>query len=176
MTERKPPGVSFESWVERQIRVATERGDFANLPGAGKPLPGLGEPHDEMWWIKQKMDREGISAEAVLPTPLKLRKEIDQLPDVVRGLRSEQAVREVVEGLNQRIRAWLRAPSGPQVQVRLVNPENVVEQWRADRAGVDENAPSEPGDQLRAEGPPSRPIPGWRGITRLFTRRRRQAG
>ena len=39
MTERKPPGVSWESWFEEQIRQAQEAGAFENLPGAGKPLP-----------------------------------------------------------------------------------------------------------------------------------------
>ena len=52
MTERKPPGVGFETWVERQIREATERGEFDNLPGAGKPVADLDKPHDELWWIK----------------------------------------------------------------------------------------------------------------------------
>ena len=32
MTERKPPGVSFESWVDKQIREAEARGEFAELP------------------------------------------------------------------------------------------------------------------------------------------------
>jgi hypothetical protein len=27
----------YESWVERQIREATERGEFDNLPGAERP-------------------------------------------------------------------------------------------------------------------------------------------
>jgi hypothetical protein len=26
MTERKPPGIGFQTWVERQIREAMERG------------------------------------------------------------------------------------------------------------------------------------------------------
>jgi len=43
MTERKPPGVSWESWFEEQIRQAQEEGAFENLPGAGKPLPDLEE-------------------------------------------------------------------------------------------------------------------------------------
>ena len=39
MTERKPPETSWETWIDGQIRVATEEGAFDNLPGAGKPLP-----------------------------------------------------------------------------------------------------------------------------------------
>ncbi len=37
MTERKPPGTNWETWVDAQIRVAREQGAFDNLPGAGKP-------------------------------------------------------------------------------------------------------------------------------------------
>jgi hypothetical protein len=39
MTERKPPDLSFTSWIDRRINEAAERGAFDNLPGAGKPLP-----------------------------------------------------------------------------------------------------------------------------------------
>ena len=49
MTERKPPGTSWESWIEAQIRVAMEQGAFDNLPGAGKPLPNL-DQYDPLWW------------------------------------------------------------------------------------------------------------------------------
>jgi hypothetical protein len=44
MTERKPPGMRYEDWIERQIREAQERGAFDDLPGAGKPIPGLDRP------------------------------------------------------------------------------------------------------------------------------------
>lgn len=72
MTERKPPGVDFETWVERQIREAMERGEFDNLSGAGKPLPA--ESYDELWWVKQTLRRENVS---YLPPTLALRKEAE---------------------------------------------------------------------------------------------------
>ena len=31
MTQRKPPGTSWESWIDAQIRVAQEQGAFDNL-------------------------------------------------------------------------------------------------------------------------------------------------
>jgi hypothetical protein len=49
MTKRKPPVTSWETWIDAQIRVATEAGAFDNLPGAGKPLPNLGQEHDPLW-------------------------------------------------------------------------------------------------------------------------------
>ena len=48
MTDDRRPEVRFESWVDKRIREATERGEFENLPGAGKPLRGLGRPYDDM--------------------------------------------------------------------------------------------------------------------------------
>jgi hypothetical protein len=38
MTERKPSGMSFTSWIDQQINEAKERGLFDNLPGEGKPF------------------------------------------------------------------------------------------------------------------------------------------
>lgn len=136
MTERKPPGVSFESWVDRQIREAADRGAFDNLPGAGKPLPGLRKPRDEMWWIRQKLDQEGLSADTLLPEPIRLRKEIDRLPETVRPLPTEASVRDTVAALNRRIAAWLAAPSGPHIPVTPVDADEVVAGWRTARRRV----------------------------------------
>ncbi|HZC26013.1 MAG TPA: DUF1992 domain-containing protein [Actinopolymorphaceae bacterium] len=133
MTERKPPGVSFQSWVDKQINDAVARGDFDNLPGAGKPLENLDQPYDEVW-VMRHMQREGLPTEDLLPTPLRLRKEIERLPDTVRDLRTEQAVRDVVAELNARILDWLRFPSGPAVNVAPVDVDKVVGRWHSARA------------------------------------------
>jgi hypothetical protein len=38
--------------VEKQIREAQERGEFDNLPGAGKPLRGIDADRDDPdWWV-----------------------------------------------------------------------------------------------------------------------------
>lgn len=124
----------YESLVDKQIRLAQERGEFDNLPGAGKPLPGRGEPDDELWWVKGYLRREGLSTEPLLPTSLQLARQIERLPETVRKLGSEQLVRAAVSDLNRRIADYLRAPSGPQVRVRPVDPEAIVRQWRANRA------------------------------------------
>jgi hypothetical protein len=121
----------FESLIEQQIRQAQERGEFDNLPGLGKPLPNRGEQDDELWWVKDYLRREGLSTEALLPPALQLARQIERLPATVRGLRSEDAVRKVIADLNKQIIAYLRAPAGPHVPVRLVDPEQVVSDWRA---------------------------------------------
>ncbi len=54
----------LESVVERRIREATERGDFADLPGAGRPLEDLGESYDPAWWAKRWVRRQRLEAEA----------------------------------------------------------------------------------------------------------------
>jgi hypothetical protein len=144
MTERKPPGVTFESWVDKQIRLAQERGDFDDLPGTGKPLPGAGEPVEDQWWVKDYIRREGLSGEALLPTPLQLRKEVERLPETVRDLTTEQAVRDVAAGLNRRIVEYLRAPSGPQVAVGLVNVDDVVARWRSEQPKPAEQPAAQP--------------------------------
>ena len=64
------------TWVDLQVRRAMERGDFDDLPGAGKPIEGLGAQHDPEWWIKQLIEREQI---AVLPPALQLRKDDAEL-------------------------------------------------------------------------------------------------
>jgi hypothetical protein len=136
MTERKPPGVRFESWVEKQIREAEDRGEFDNLPGLGKPLPDAGQPAEELWWVKSKLRQEELSTEALLPTPLRLRKEIERLPETADALPTERAVREMVDELNVRIAKFLRAPTGPPMPVRPVKPDDVVRQWKERRQAV----------------------------------------
>lgn len=59
MTPSEPPVA--ESWVERQIREAAERGEFDGLDGAGEPLAVLDEPYEPTWWVKRWLEREGIS-------------------------------------------------------------------------------------------------------------------
>lgn len=135
MTERKPPGISFETWVDRQIREAEERGAFADLPGAGKPLQGLRRPFNAERWAAEWARREGLETEGMLPEPLRLRKEVERLPDVVRDLDSEEAVRAAARDLNRRIAAWIRRPSGPRVAVAPVDPDRLVANWRANRTG-----------------------------------------
>lgn len=123
----------FESVVDQQIRAAQERGEFDDLPGAGKPLPGRGRPDDDLWWVRQYVRREGISSDALLPASLRLAREIERLRQTVGPLDSEPEVRAAVRDLNRRIAEHLAAPTGPQVPVRPVDADTVVAQWRADR-------------------------------------------
>lgn len=120
----------FESLVDQQIRSAQERGEFDDLPGMGKPLPGRGRPDDDLWWVRQYLEREKLPSDALLPTSLQLAREAERLPEDVRDLPSEQVVRERVRDLNRRVAEYLRAPKSPFVPVRPVNADAIVAQWR----------------------------------------------
>ena len=90
----------FETWVERQIREAQERGEFDDLPGAGQPLPGLTGQYDELWWVKRVAEREHLS---LLPPTLALRKEAEELLDDLPSITSEETVRDLVADYNTRV-------------------------------------------------------------------------
>ncbi|MFJ9723223.1 DUF1992 domain-containing protein [Streptomyces sp. NPDC101209] len=130
MTERKPPGVPFESWVDRQIRDAERRGEFAHLAGAGKPLPpGTDTTYDELWWIRQKMAREGLS---VLPPTLALRKEAEDTLAAAYAAPSERIARKLITDVNVRIRDMMfKPPPGPPLGMKPYDVEEVVREWRA---------------------------------------------
>ena len=136
MTERKPRQQSFTSWIDQQIADAENRGVFENLPGAGKPLniKPTGDGDFGQAWIRDYARREGVTPEEFLPTPLKLRREIEQLTETVGEMRSEAEVRETFGDLNRRIIEWRRIPVGPPIHVRLVNTDEMVARWRAAQA------------------------------------------
>lgn len=131
MTQRKPPGVSWESWVDRQIREGIKRGEFDRLQGHGQPLRGLDQPHDELWWVRDKLRREGVS---VLPPALALRKDVERAREVMARSSSEAAVHEIVEEVNGRIRALNRkAIPGPPSNLMPLDLERILTEWRASR-------------------------------------------
>jgi hypothetical protein len=165
MAERKPPGVSHESWVEKQIRDAMARGDFEALPGAGKPLPGAGVPDEDDWWVRSLLRRGEADTEAMLPPEMLLRKEIDRLPETVRGLRTEAEVRAAVEKLNAQVRQSWRGPAGAGLPIRLVNADTVVRRWEVDRAAAAAAAREEAAPP-QAQRRPGRAAPWWRRMKR----------
>jgi hypothetical protein len=164
MTERKPTGMSFRSWIDQQISDATERGAFDNLQGAGKPLPKRSDDEDGQAWVLDYLRREGVSTDVLLPPPLKLRKEAAVLAETVGELRSEQDVRAVVTDLNHRITEWRRIPVGPPIFVPLVDEDAMVAAWQAAKPAP-EPTPGAAGER-QAEAV-ARPKRWWR--------RRRQA-
>jgi hypothetical protein len=147
MTERKPRGMSFTSWIDQQIADAEKRGVFDDLPGAGKPLnikPTGADGDYGQAWVRDYARREGVTPEEFLPTPLKLRREIEQLTESVAEMSSEAEVRETVGDLNRRIVEWRRIPVGPPIHVRLVNTDEMVARWRAAQSAQAATPPPPP--------------------------------
>ena len=133
MTERKPPGMRTEEWVQAQLQQASNAGEFDDLALAGKPLSNLSTQHDPDWWVKDFIRREQIETDALLPPAMLLRKEKQQIHDKVRGMRRESEVREYLADLNQRIRVAIRDTTGPVVPVGPVNEDVIIAQWRMER-------------------------------------------
>jgi hypothetical protein len=124
----------YESAVDRQLREATERGEFDNLPGLGKPLPGHGSEYTEDWWVREWVAREG-EAGGVLPPTLALRREREELDRLVDRKTSEPAVREYVAALNEQIRkARVGLLDGPPTLLPPLDADDVVRRWRERRA------------------------------------------
>jgi hypothetical protein len=135
MTDRKPPGMTFRSWVDQQVADAEERGVFRDLPGAGKPLDLSGDGDFTDRWLRDYVRREGASFEDALPPPLRLRRESERLAQEAGQFPSEAAVRAAAADLNRRIMAWRRIPVGPPVYVKLADAGALAAAWRDARAG-----------------------------------------
>jgi Domain of unknown function (DUF1992) len=134
MTPRKPPGVSFESWVEAQIVEGMARGEFDGLAGAGKPLPRRTADETAYEWVLEKARKENLDLTGMLPPGLALRKEREDLPRRADALPSEAAVRALAEDFNDRVRLfWRRPQEGPAVAVGLADVDALVEEWRRTR-------------------------------------------
>ena len=165
MTERKPPEISFTTWVDQQIIDAEKRGVFDNLPGTGKPLAYQEETDYSQAWLRDYLRREGVSTEELLPAPLKLRKETERLTAAVPGLPSEQHVRALVADLNRRIMEWRRNAVGPPIFVPRVDEEEMVRSWRASRP-AEPPAASPAGADPAAAAPAPPPHRRWRRLLR----------
>lgn len=155
MGGRKPPGVSFETWVDRQIREGLAKGAFDDLP---RVRLDLSDAHDEDWWLKRKIRDEGLE---VLPPSLVLRREIDKAVADARTAPTEDQARQRIEAVNQRIRDANRiAIAGPPVTLVPYDVDELLAIWRRTH-------PAEPSD-------PSTATPG-QGTNAVGSRPRRLA-
>src|SRR3954451_13657427 len=97
-----PKKTSFwESLAEERIQSAQSEGQFDNLLGFGKPIAGIDDPHDELWWIKDKLKREQLNH---LPPALTIRLDHQNTLRKFHDLATESAVRQELADLNDRIR------------------------------------------------------------------------
>src|SRR5262245_22235738 len=128
MSDRKPPGRSWKSWIEEQIQQAQRDGEFDRLEGAGKPIPGLDAPYDPLWSVKKLIEREKLS---VLPQALEIRARVDRMLESVWALASEAHVRERVAAINTEIaRANRTTADGPPTTLGPLDVDDVLARWR----------------------------------------------
>ncbi|NLP83169.1 DUF1992 domain-containing protein [Microbacterium sp. CFH 90308] len=131
-SSREPNALDRAAYVEVAIQQAIRRGEFDDLPGAGKPLPDLGRHHDPDWWIRRKIETERLTG--LGPPALTLRVEERELSGRLDELAREEDVREALEDFNRRvIEARRQLLGGPPVVTPTRDVEAEVAAWRARR-------------------------------------------
>lgn len=136
------------AYVEILIQQAIRRGEFDDLPGAGKPLKGL-DQHDPDWWIRRKIEQERLTG--LGPPALVLRVEADELEGRLDRLHREQDVREELADFNRRvIEARRQLLGGPPVVTPTRDVEAEVVAWR-ERREARLRAAAEEAERRRAE-------------------------
>jgi hypothetical protein len=144
--------------TEIAIQQAQRRGDFDDLPGAGKPLPGIGDGrHDPDWWLRGKIEREQLRG--LGPVAYLLRTEDAELSERLDALTRPDEVRATVEHFNARIlEARRQLLGGPPVITPPRDVDAEVAAWEERRtARAAEHAPPpEPPKRRRRYGRGSR--------------------
>jgi hypothetical protein len=134
-------------WVDLQVQQAMARGEFDNLPGAGKPLH-LPARHDPDWWLKNLIEREQITG--VAPAAISLRTEDAELDATLDREATADGVRRIVEDFNARIvEARRQLTGGPPVITPTRDVDEQVQAWRDRRATR----------RTQAGAPPTAPTP-----------------
>ena len=153
--DRRRDDGRYETPVDRAIREAMERGEFDDLPGAGKPLENLGDPNDALWWVRGLVEREQLDFTGALPPAVALRKEAATFPESLLDLRGEASVREVLADYNRRgKRDRLRPPEPgtPQLLAPTVDVDELVARWRDLKEAASEAAAAAAAEAVRQEG------------------------
>ena len=159
MTERKPPGMSFETWVDAQISQGLARGDFDGLAGAGKPLSQAALDETGYEWVLAKVRTENLDVFGMLPPGLALKKEREDLPRRADALPSVAAVRALAEDYNTRVEAFWRRPQESRWSPvpGLADVDALVAGWERARPVPEPAA---------AESAPAPHVPWWRRLRR----------
>ncbi|WP_353113057.1 DnaJ family domain-containing protein [Microbacterium sp.] len=144
--------------VEAAIQVAIRRGEFDDLPGAGKPIEGLGTHHDPDWWIRRKIETENLTG--LGPPAIMLRNEDRTLERELDRLPREEDVREALEDFNRRVvDARRQLLGGPPVVTRTRDVDAEVRAWRERRRGP--AAPDAAGTEPEPSDAPSEERRRW---------------
>lgn len=89
-----PDEPEASSLIERRISEAMERGEFDDLPGAGRPISDLDAGYDPAWWAKRYVERARL---------------IERQTELVRLIERDTprlSVPSLAEGARERIAGW----------------------------------------------------------------------
>ncbi len=116
MTERKPPQMKFQTWIDRRVfrtpsgaacsRTCPVRASLFNIK------PGAADGDYGAAWLRDYAQRAGVGPEE-MPTPLRLRREMKRPAETAGEFHSEAEVREAAADLNRRIVEWRRITGSP---------------------------------------------------------------
>jgi hypothetical protein len=98
--DREKAMFPLEILAEEKIREAIARGEFANLPGAGKPLR---LEDNSMVPEDLRVAYKILKNAGCIPPELELRKEIITLRSLLRTIEDAEAKRDVVRELNNKL-------------------------------------------------------------------------
>lgn len=155
---RAANAVDRAAYVETAIQQAIRRGEFDDLPGAGKPIPGLGDHHDPDWWIRRKIEAEQLTG--LGPPALRLRVEDAELDMRLDEFTRESDVRIELEDFNRRVvDARRQLLGGPPVVTPTRDVDAEITAWRDRRDARDGQARAAEDEARDASARPGRGIP-----------------
>ena len=127
MTQRKPGGVDFQSWIDQQITQHKKEGGFENLAGHGKPIPNLENEYDPDWWVKNKIKEEGLDA---TPHILKVKAQVERWKKGMTKIYSAAMLKKQLKQLNQDITKANHGVLGPIPPIPLLSEETILNKWK----------------------------------------------
>ncbi len=148
------------TFADELVRQAMARGEFDNLPLHGKPIPGIGAPHDPDWWLKGFVEREQLTG--LLPEALQLRKDDAVLDAQLDAEHTETRVRELLGEFNARVvEARRQLLGGPPVVTPTRDVDAEVARWRGRRGAHHARAEARAVESASRERDARRGLPLW---------------
>ncbi len=116
-----------EGWLERAIGEAVRRGEFDDLPGAGRPIEGLARGYDPSWWAKGFVTRERAREAGIA-----LMSDIDRdLPALLAGFELDEVL-ERVERWNAEL-SRINAELDTSDRFGMLHGDEITDRWKAVR-------------------------------------------